>query len=61
MQKQMLVLALAATVLAACGKEEAPASSAAPAPAPAAVPAEDKVVNVYNWPDYIARRFGAQF
>ena len=55
MQKQMLVLALAATVLAACGKkEEAPASSAAPAPAPAAVPAEDKVVNVYNWPDYIA-------
>ncbi|MFW9595380.1 MAG: spermidine/putrescine ABC transporter substrate-binding protein PotF [Macromonas sp.] len=55
MQKQMLVLALAATVLAACGKkEEAPASSGAPAPAPATVPAEDKVVNVYNWPDYIA-------
>ena len=48
MQKQMLVLALAATVLAACGKKEE-----APAPG-AAVPAEDKVVNVYNWPDYIA-------
>ena len=49
MQKQMLVLALAATVLAACGKKEE-----APAPGAAAVPAEDKVVNVYNWPDYIA-------
>ena len=48
MQKQMLVLALAATVLAACGKKEE-----APAPG-AAVPAEDNVVNVYNWPDYIA-------
>ncbi|MGL6350494.1 MAG: hypothetical protein ACRC2U_11790, partial [Aeromonas sp.] len=50
--------------LAACGQKEQPAapapapSAAAPAPAPAAPPApaantEEKVLNVYNWPDYV--------
>jgi len=46
------LVGLAATIaLAGCGKkEEAPAASAQ---APAAAPAEEKVVNVYNWSDYI--------
>lgn len=55
--------ALSAIVLAACGKkEEAPppppapvaaAPAAAPAPPPPPEPAEEKVLNIYNWPDYI--------
>jgi putrescine transport system substrate-binding protein len=48
-----LVGLVAATALAGCGKkqEQAPADAAqAPAAAPAA---EEKVVNVYNWSDYI--------
>lgn len=56
--------ALSAIVLAACGKkEEAPppppapvaaAPAAAPAPPPPPPePAEEKVLNIYNWPDYI--------
>jgi putrescine transport system substrate-binding protein len=46
------LVGLAATIaLAGCGKkEEAPAAAAQ---APAAAPAEEKVVNVYNWSDYI--------
>jgi putrescine transport system substrate-binding protein len=42
--------------LAGCGKKQEPATPAATdaaTPAPAAAPAEDKVVNVYNWSDYI--------
>jgi putrescine transport system substrate-binding protein len=51
-----LVSLLAATALAGCGKkEEAPPADAAAggAAAPAAAGAEEKVVNVYNWSDYI--------
>jgi len=50
---------LAATALAGCGKKEEPTpaadSAAAGAAATAAVPAstEEKVVNVFNWSDYI--------
>jgi len=42
--------------LAGCGKKQepaAPAATDATTPAPAAAPAEEKVVNVYNWSDYI--------
>jgi putrescine transport system substrate-binding protein len=47
-----LVGLAAVLALAGCGKKEQPAPAAAPqAPAPA--PAEEKVVNVYNWSDYI--------
>jgi len=57
--------ALAAIALSACGKkDEAPASVAAPAaPASAAVAvnAEEKVLNIYNWPDYIAKDMVANF
>ena len=69
MKQQALVIALSALLLSACGKkEEAPAPAAsAPAPvasAPAAPPpanTEEKVLNVYNWPDYIAADMVANF
>jgi putrescine transport system substrate-binding protein len=48
-----LVGLLAATTLVACGKKPEQAASTDAAPAPAAPAAEEKVVNVYNWSDYI--------
>ena len=48
-----LVGLLAVTTLVACGKKEEPAATADVAQAPAAAAAEEKVVNVYNWSDYI--------
>ena len=56
--------ALAAMALSACGKkEELPAPVAAPAGAPATVAmnTEEKVLNIYNWPDYIAKDMVANF
>ena len=58
MKKYLWSFALSALVLAACGKkEEAPVAVLAPAPAasaPAAAPnAEEKLLNIYNWPDYV--------
>ncbi len=51
MQKRVLLLAtVAVAALAACGKKEEPVAQA---PAAAPVAAEDKVLNIYNWPDYI--------
>ena len=56
MNKYVWSFALTAVVLAACGKKE---EVAAPAPAPlASAPAapvntEEKVLNIYNWADYI--------
>ena len=69
MKKQILVLALSALLLAACGKKEEPAPVAAvPAPVAAAsvapaAPAntEEKVLNIYNWPDYIPEGMVAAF
>lgn len=70
MKKHVLVLAAVATLLAACGKKEEPAPVAAPAAAPAPVaapaeppppPAEEKVLNIYNWPDYIPEGMIAAF
>ncbi len=61
MKKQVLVLAVSAMLLAACGKKEEPVAAAPePAPAPAA-PAEEKVLNIYNWPDYIPEGMIAAF
>jgi putrescine transport system substrate-binding protein len=52
-----LVSLVAVTTLFGCGKkqeEAAPAADSAPAPAAAApVSSEEKVVNVFNWSDYI--------
>lgn len=58
MKKLVLVVAMSAVVLAACGKKEEPVA-VTPAPVPvAAAPAapvntEEKVLNIYNWPDYV--------
>ena len=50
---------VAVLAVAACGKKEEPAA-VAPAPA-AAVNAEEKVLNIYNWPDYVAKDLVANF
>jgi putrescine transport system substrate-binding protein len=71
MKKYLATLALSALVLAACGKKEEPAAAPA-APAPAAAPAvhrllappppaEEKVLNIYNWPDYVPEGMIAAF
>lgn len=68
MNKHVLALAAAAVLLASCGKKEEPAP-AAPAPAPVAAapaeppapPPEEKVLNIYNWPDYIPEGMVAAF
>lgn len=69
MKKQVLALAITAALLAACGKKEEPAPAPAPAPvaaAPAPAPAgpvydDEKVLNIYNWPDYIPETMIAEF
>ena len=71
MKKQLLILAMSAALLAACGKKEEPAPvavapapvAAAPAtpPPPPAPPPEEKVLNIYNWPDYIPEGMIAAF
>jgi putrescine transport system substrate-binding protein len=48
---------VAVLALAACGKKEEP-KAAAPA---VAVNAEEKVLNIYNWPDYVAKDLIANF
>ena len=59
MQKRVLLLAtVAVAALAACGKKEEPVAQA---PAPAPVAAEEKVLNIYNWPDYIPEGMVAAF
>ena len=72
MKKQVLALAISAILLAACGKKEEPAPAAAPAAPVAAAPAapaapagpvydDEKVLNIYNWPDYIPEGMIANF
>ncbi|MDD3785603.1 MAG: extracellular solute-binding protein [Hydrogenophaga sp.] len=71
MKKQVLALAISAVLLAACGKKEEPAPAApaepvAAAPAEAAKPAgpvldDEKVLNIYNWPDYITENMLSDF
>ena len=70
MKKHVLVLAMSAILLAACGKKEAaapaapssaPAASVSTTPAPPPANAEEKVLNIYNWPDYIPEGMVAAF
>ncbi|MGQ0710700.1 MAG: extracellular solute-binding protein [Rhodoferax sp.] len=67
MNKVIWSAAFAALLVSACGKKEeaaAPAPAPAPvasAPAPAPAPAEEKVLNIYNWPDYIPEGMVAAF
>lgn len=66
MKKYLWSFALSAVVLAGCGKKEEPVA-VAPAPAPvasapaAAVNSEEKVLNIYNWPDYVPEGMIARF
>ncbi len=66
MNKHLWSFAFSALALVACGKkDEAPVAAVTPAPAAsAAAPAEkqeEKVLNVYNWPDYVAKDMVANF
>ena len=66
MKKHLWSLAFSAMALLACGKkEDAPAAGVAPIPAVSAAAAvanvEEKVLNIYNWPDYIAKDMVANF
>ncbi|HEX5736995.1 MAG TPA: extracellular solute-binding protein [Hydrogenophaga sp.] len=69
MKKHVLALAIAAIVLAACGKKEEPVATPAETTPVAAAPAaptgpvldEEKVLNIYNWPDYITETMVADF
>jgi putrescine transport system substrate-binding protein len=59
-----LVGLLAATALVGCGKKPestAPAAETANAPAATPASAEEKIVNVYNWSDYIDPKMLEQF
>lgn len=60
MNKRILPIALCALALAACGKKEAESQAQAAAQA-APANTEEKVLNVYNWPDYIAQDMIANF
>ena len=66
MKKHLWSLAFLAVALTACGKNnELPAVAVSPAStasAPAAAAnTEEKVLNIYNWPDYIAKDMLANF
>jgi putrescine transport system substrate-binding protein len=68
MKKHLWILAFSAVVLASCSKKDDAPAPAAKAPAAAtsaaaAAPAntEEKVLNIYNWPDYIAKDMIANF
>jgi putrescine transport system substrate-binding protein len=54
-------LIASALLLAACGAAPGPDAAQTAAPAPAPQNAEDKVVYVYNWSDYIAEDTLAKF
>ena len=66
MKKHFWSFAFSAIALVACGKKAeppvavAPAAPAASAPAPVAA-TEEKLLNIYNWPDYIAKDMVANF
>lgn len=55
-KKQFWSVALAALMLTACGKKlEIPATTSS------AAAAEEKILNIYNWPDYIAKDMVTSF
>ena len=66
MKKQLWSLAVLAVALAACSKkEDPPAAAVALTPTASALAplanTEEKVLNIYNWPDYIAKDMVANF
>ena len=59
-KKQIWWVGLSVLVLVACGKKSDTSVVTSPAAAPA-LAAEEKVLNIYNWPDYIAKDMVANF
>ncbi len=59
-KRQFLLVALSALVLVACGKKPDAPATTSNAAAPVAS-AEEKILNIYNWPDYIAKDMVASF
>ena len=63
-KKYLFSFALSAIVLAGCGKKEEAPAAVAPKPvavASAPVSTEEKVLNIYNWPDYVPAGMIAAF
>ena len=56
MNKYLWSLALSALALTACGKKDEAATTGA-----TVAGAEEKILNIYNWPDYIAQDLVANF
>ena len=66
LKKQLWSLAVLAVALAACSKKEdmpkvAVASSSSSSTPAAVASKEEKILNIYNWPDYIAKDLVANF
>lgn len=65
-KKYLFSFALSAIVLVGCGKKEETPAAVVAAPTPVAVAsapvnAEEKVLNIYNWPDYVPAGMIAAF
>jgi putrescine transport system substrate-binding protein len=62
-KKYFLSFALSALMLAACTQQEQPSlpTPASAVSAPVAVNVEEKVLNIYNWPDYVPEGMLAAF
>ena len=64
-KKPLWIFAVSALALLACGKkEQSPVAAALPSAtvsAAVALNSEEKVLNIYNWPDYIAKDMVANF
>ncbi|WP_396434943.1 extracellular solute-binding protein [Limnohabitans sp.] len=61
MNTRFVLTVLCTLALSACGKKETPAPAPAPATATAPSNAEAKVLNIYNWPDYISENMVSDF
>ena len=59
-KKQIWLVGLSALMLVACGKKSDTPAATSPATL-SAVAAEEKILNIYNWPDYIAKDMVAGF
>ena len=61
MNKQLWCVVFSALLLAACGKQEPAPSSKGAAVVVSSEASEEKILNIYNWPDYIGQDMVANF
>ena len=61
MNKQLWCVVFSALLLAACGKQEPAPSSKGTAVVVSSEASEEKILNIYNWPDYIGQDMVANF